>query len=175
MILPEYFEFSMPTKVIYGIGVLDNIAAAVQQLGKCRAILVTDKILVQAGPVEMVKKGFASGEIEMVCMFTDVPPNSDVKTVSQCAALAKKHKCDLIIALGGGSVIDTAKAANLLIVKGGQLADHLGAYLLGRNETLLPSIVIPTTAGTGSEVTTLVTGSASTLLSVSIQRYTSRS
>ncbi len=63
MILPEYFEFSMPTKVIYGIGALENIQAAVQQFGKRRAILVTDKILLQAGPVEMVKKGFASGQI----------------------------------------------------------------------------------------------------------------
>jgi len=151
--LPEYFEFSMPTKVIYGIGVLENIKAAVQQFGKRRAILVTDKILVKVGPVELVKKGFAPSQIKIVCTYTDVPPNSDVTTVSECAALAKKHKCDLVIALGGGSVIDTAKAANLLIVKSGKLADHLGAYLLGRDETLLPFIVIPTTAGTGSEVT----------------------
>ncbi len=151
--LPEYFEFSLPTKVIYGIGLLDNIRTAVQHLGAHRALLVTDRVLMKAGPVETVKKGFGSSRIQIVDVFADVPPNSDVKTVEACAAMAQKHECDLIIALGGGSVIDTGKVANLLIVKGGQLAEHQGAYLLDSNDRLLPFIVIPTTAGTGSEVT----------------------
>ncbi|MBW1898739.1 MAG: iron-containing alcohol dehydrogenase, partial [Deltaproteobacteria bacterium] len=62
-------------------------------------------------------------------------------------------KCDMLIAIGGGSVIDTAKVANLLLVKGGKVSDHMGAYLLDSNEKLHPAIFIPTTAGTGSEVT----------------------
>ncbi len=151
--LPEYFEFSLPTKLVYGIGILSNINDAVGRFGKRKAMLVTDEILVKAGPVDKVKKGFKGTDIKIVCIFDQVPPNSTIQTVQKCAELGTKHKCDMIIAVGGGSVIDTAKVANLIIKKGGTLEDHMGAYLLDRNEELLPSIVIPTTAGTGSEVT----------------------
>lgn len=151
--LPEYFEFTLPTKVIYGIGILSNIGNAVKPFGPRKAVLVTDKILVKAGPVDKVKKGFENTNIEIVCVYDDVPPNSTIKTVEACAELAKSHQCDMIIAIGGGSVIDTAKVANLLLVKGGKVADHMGAYLLDKNDVLLPAIFIPTTAGTGSEVT----------------------
>ncbi len=151
--LPEYFEFSLPTKLVYGIGILGNLGEALKPFGKRRAILVTDEILVKAGPVDKVKAGFKDTAIDIAYTFDKVPPNSTIKTVEKCAGLAKKHRCDMIIAIGGGSVIDTAKVANLLVVKGGKVADHMGAYLLDSNEELLPTIFIPTTAGTGSEVT----------------------
>ncbi|MGK0290106.1 MAG: alcohol dehydrogenase [bacterium] len=151
--LPEYFEFSLPTKVVYGIGILGNIAEIVKSFGKKRAILVTDEILAKVGPVDKVKDGFNGTNIEIVCTYDKVPPNSTITTVEECAALGKEHNCDLIIAIGGGSVMDTAKVANLLMIKGGELPDHMGAYLLESDEKLHPSILIPTTAGTGSEVT----------------------
>ena len=151
--LPEYFEFTLPTKVVYSAGILNNIDNAVKRFGKRRAILVTDGILVSAGPVDKVRKGFENTDIDIVCMYEDVPPNSTIRTVESCAALAKSHDCDMIVAIGGGSVIDTAKVANILLVKGGTVADHMGAYLLDINEELLPTIFVPTTAGTGSEVT----------------------
>ncbi len=151
--LPEYFEFSLPTKLVYGIGILGNLGEALKPFGKRRAILVTDEILVKAGPVDKVKAGFKDTDIDIAYTFDKVPPNSTIKTVEKCAGLAKKHKCDMVIAIGGGSVIDTAKVANILVVKGGKVADHMGAYLLESNEELLPTIFIPTTAGTGSEVT----------------------
>ena len=151
--LPEYFEFSLPTKLVYGIGILGNLGETLKPFGKRKAILVTDEILVKVGPVDRVKEGFKGSDIDIVCTFDKVPPNSTIKTVEKCAALAGKHQCDMLIAIGGGSVIDTAKVANLLMVKGGKVADHMGAYLLDSHETLLPAIFIPTTAGTGSEVT----------------------
>ncbi|MDJ0783039.1 MAG: iron-containing alcohol dehydrogenase [Desulfosarcinaceae bacterium] len=151
--LPEYFEFTLPTKLIYGIGILGNIADSVKAFGKRSAIVVTDEVLVNTGLVEKVTAGFAGSQIKIACTFDKVPPNSTIDTVEACAAMATEKKCDLFIAVGGGSVIDTAKVANLLVVKGGSLQDHMGAYLLDSSEHLLPSIVIPTTAGTGSEVT----------------------
>ncbi|MFH2092156.1 MAG: iron-containing alcohol dehydrogenase [Pseudomonadota bacterium] len=151
--LPDYFEFSLPTKLVYGVGILDSIEDAVARFGKKRALLVTDEILVKAGPVDRVKNGFKKTNIKIAAIFDTVPPNSTIKTVQDCAALGKKHKCDMLIAVGGGSVIDTAKVANLLMTKGGKVADHMGAYLLDVSDHLLPAIVIPTTAGTGSEVT----------------------
>ena len=151
--LPEYFEFSLPTKLVYGIGMVDNLGETVRPLGKRKAILVTDKILRETGLVDRVANGFASTSITIAATFDRVPPNSTIETVERCASLAIRKKCDLFIAVGGGSVIDTAKVANLLAVKGGHLHDHMGAYLLESSETLFPAIVIPTTAGTGSEVT----------------------
>jgi alcohol dehydrogenase len=151
--LPEYFEFSLPTKLVYGVGILGNIGESVQVFGNRKAILVTDEVLVKTGLVEKVKAGFKGSPIKIAGTFDKVPPNSTIDTVEKCAAMAKKKACDLFIAVGGGSVIDTAKVANILVVKGGKLQDHMGAYLLDSSEQLLPSIVIPTTAGTGSEVT----------------------
>lgn len=151
--LPDYFEFSLPTKLVYGVNILDSIEAAVAGFGNRKALLVTDKILLKAGPVDKVKAGFSKTGIRIAAVYDDVPPNSTIQTVEACAALGKKEKCDMVIAVGGGSVIDTAKVANLLMVKGGNVQDHMGAYLLDSTDSLLPAIVIPTTAGTGSEVT----------------------
>ncbi len=151
--LPEYFEFSLPVKLVYGPGITGNIEKAVAGFGKRRALLVTDAILAGAGPVEKVKNGFKNTDISIVSVFDDVPPNSTLQTVQECAALGNEDNCDMVIAVGGGSVIDTAKVANLLMVKGGKVEDHMGAYLLDSNEELFPSIIVPTTAGTGSEVT----------------------
>jgi alcohol dehydrogenase len=151
--LPDYFEFSLPTKLVYGIGILGSIEDTVARFGKRKALLVTDQILLNAGPVDKVKAGFKKTNIKITAIFDDVPPNSTINTVQDCAALGKKNKCDMIIAVGGGSVIDTAKVANLLMAKGGKVQDHMGAYLLESSDQLMPAIVIPTTAGTGSEVT----------------------
>ncbi len=106
--LPEYFEFTLPTKVVYGIGILGKISDAVTSLGKRKAMLVTDEILVKVGPVDKVKEGFKETGIKIACTFDKVPPNSTIKCVEACAKLAKKHQVDLIIAVGGGSVIDSA-------------------------------------------------------------------
>ena len=151
--LPDYFEFTLPTKLIYGVGILDSIENATAKFKERKALLVTDEVLVKAGPVAKVKKGFKKAGIKIAATFDKVPPNSTIKTVQECAALGNRKKCDMLIAVGGGSVIDTAKVANLLMTKKGKVQDHMGAYLLDSEDSLLPSIVIPTTAGTGSEVT----------------------
>lgn len=100
------------------------------------------------GVIESVREA----DIQVVGPFTDVPANSDVEVVKRCADMAAGHKVDGMIAIGGGSVIDTAKAANILLTHGGNLLeDYSGAQTIpGR---LKPLVAIPTTAGTGSEVT----------------------
>ena len=91
------------------------------------ALLVTDAGLVQAGLAERVKAGFSHTAIEIACVYDQVPPNSTIQTVEDCAALGREQGCDLIIGLGGGSVLDTAKVANILMVKGGRVQEHMGA------------------------------------------------
>ncbi|MBF0242562.1 MAG: iron-containing alcohol dehydrogenase [Desulfamplus sp.] len=151
--LPEYFEFCLPTKLIYGAGIIGNVQKNVARFGKKKALLVTDSILVEAGIVDKVKKGFQNTEIEIASIFDNVPPNSTLQTVQDCAQKGLADNCNMLIAVGGGSVIDTAKVANLLMKKGGEIQEHMGAYLLDINESLFDFIIIPTTAGTGSEVT----------------------
>ncbi len=152
--LPEFFEFYNPTKVVYGVGLALDFKAELDALGIGKYFLISDKVISGLGLVEKVREGLVAAGIEVTGEFLDVPPNSEIKTVKACTEQAKASGAEGLIAIGGGSVIDTAKAANILICKGGDLLeDHSGVHLL--TEPLLPLVVIPTTAGTGSEVTTI--------------------
>jgi alcohol dehydrogenase class IV len=153
MQLPDFFQFSLPTSVQYGIGLVRRLGETCAHLGPQRVFLVTDAILEQVGVVKRLEEGLKTSALQEVGRFSDVPPNSTLETVTRCAALIQETSATMIIGLGGGSVMDTAKVANLLACKGGALQDHMGAYLLDPEEKLLPMILIPTTSGTGSEVT----------------------
>lgn len=150
--LPAYFDFYLPTRVLYGIHVIDELDKSLTDYHGRRALLVTDKTLVALGIAQRVSEGMGRAGINVVSVFSEVPPDSTLQCVEHCATQGQAAQCDIVIALGGGSVMDTAKVANLLMVKGGEPVDHMGAYLLG-DTPLLPLLAIPTTAGTGSEVT----------------------
>ncbi|MBS0617891.1 MAG: iron-containing alcohol dehydrogenase, partial [Spirochaetes bacterium] len=149
--LPDYYQFSLPTKVRYGIGLASRLGEELAGFPGKKALLVTDKVIVAAGLAKKVIDGLKGSAISIAATYDNVPPNSELKVVTEAAELGVAHKCDMVIAIGGGSVLDSAKVINLLMVKGGPLAQHMGAQLL--KERLLPSVFIPTTSGTGSEVT----------------------
>lgn len=151
MALPDLFEFWVRPRILYGPGVVRELGFEADKVGGTRAVLVTDRVLRQAGLVEQATSGLAGGSVALAGIYDDVPPNSEVGAVERGAAFAREAGCDLLIALGGGSVIDTAKGMALLLTEGGSLLDHEGAGLI--NRPLVPLIAIPTTAGTGSEVT----------------------
>lgn len=148
--LPEFFAFQCPTRLIYGAGIVERLGDEVRRFGPRRALLVTDRVIGGLGIPARLQGGLGP-HIQVAATWDDVPPNSDLKTVEACAEAGRSAGCDMVVALGGGSVIDTAKVANLLLVKGGRVADHMGARLL--DHRLHPFLVVPTTAGTGSEVT----------------------
>ena len=150
--LPEFFEFYNPTKVVYGVGIASDFKAELDTLGVEKYFIVSDKVISDQGLVKKVVDGLTSAGITLTGEFLDVPPNSAIETVNACAAQAKSSGAQGLIAIGGGSAIDTAKAANILISEGGDLVeDYSGIHTLTR--PLNPLVVIPTTAGTGSEVT----------------------
>jgi alcohol dehydrogenase class IV len=151
MSLPDFFEFQVRPRVLYGPGVVREVGFEAHKIGGARAVIVTDKVLRQTGLVDRVVEGLAGSGVEMVGIFDEVPPNSEVQVVERGAALARQWACDVLIAVGGGSVIDTAKGMNIVLSEGGSILDYEGAGLL--NRPLRPLIAIPTTAGTGSEVT----------------------
>lgn len=151
MTLPQLFEFYVRPRILYGPRSVREVGFEANKLGGTRAVIVTDKVLHKAGLAQKVAAGLAGSGVTLVGIFDDVPPNSEVRVVEQGAVYAREAGCDLLIALGGGSVIDTAKGMNVLLTEGGSLLDYEGAGLLTR--PLNPLIAIPTTAGTGSEVT----------------------
>ncbi len=149
--LPEFFEFYNPTKVVYGIGLARDFQAELDGLGVKKLFIVSDRIIQDLGLVTKVTEGLKAAKVDVAGVFLDVPPNAELKAVKACFEQAKASQADGILAIGGGSVIDAAKAANILVCEGGDLLeDFSGAHTLTR--PLKPLIVIPTTTGTGSEV-----------------------
>ncbi|MEM7182365.1 MAG: iron-containing alcohol dehydrogenase [Spirochaetota bacterium] len=149
--IPEYFAFTLPTKMIYNSGFVERIASELNRFGKRKALVVTDATIEKAGLLAKLQSGMQGGSVAITAIFKDVPQNSELKTVTAATELAKGTGCNFIIALGGGSVLDTAKVVNILLSKGGGIREHIGAQLI--QDRLYPMVFIPTTAGTGSEVT----------------------
>jgi alcohol dehydrogenase len=144
----EFFEFQSPTRVLHKAGLVADLGHEVGRLGT-RALIVTDEGVASAGLLDRVRAGLQG--VNVVGTFTDVPANSSIAVVERATAYARKCAADLLVAVGGGSPIDTAKAMRILLTEGGTLYDYQGYNVLER--PLLPMIAIPTTAGTGSEVT----------------------
>lgn len=150
--IPSYYEFSNPVKVIAGKVAVDNVAYELDQLGAGRPIIITDKGVVAAGLLQIVVDGFAGNDVTIGAIFEDTPPDSSNLVVNEVAALFREAGCDSIVAVGGGSAMDTAKAVNILVSEGGDdLLHYQGAEII--QKPLKPFIAVPTTAGTGSEVT----------------------
>ena len=143
------FVYFGPTKIIFGSGSsTSELESEMSALGCSRAVVVTDQGIIKAGLSEKIIKTL--GE-KCVGIFSDVPQDTGIDVVNRGAAFARGKGADIVISIGGGSVIDTAKCICILLTEGGSLANYEGIQLLTRPQT--PHIVIPTTAGTGSEVT----------------------
>jgi alcohol dehydrogenase class IV len=155
----DFYQFSAPTRVIAGRELLDSVGFEFAKEGARRVLLVTDAGIRATGLVERVVAGVSDGGLEVAAIFDAVPQDSDSAVVAAIAELARETGADSFLALGGGSVIDSAKVANVLFTHGGEARDWEGYYGLpradegaGRALELAPLAAIPTTAGTGSEV-----------------------
>ncbi len=143
------FVYFGPTKVIFGNGSsAQEVESEMSALGCSRAVVVTDPGIIQAGLLEKITASLGG---KCVGVYSDIPQDTGIEVVDRAAAFAKEKGADMVISVGGGSVIDTAKGLCILLTEGGSLRDFEGIQLLTRPQT--PHIVIPTTAGTGSEVT----------------------
>jgi alcohol dehydrogenase len=142
------FIFRFPTKIIFGPGTAKEVGLEVEELKRIRALIVTDMDLVQTNLVQMVQKALGT---KCVGIFSEVIPDTGLHIINAGAEYGRKLKVDVLVSVGGGSVIDTAKGMAICLTKGGRLEDYSGFNIL--NGPITPHIVIPTTAGTGSEVT----------------------
>jgi alcohol dehydrogenase len=147
---PSLSTFSVPTRIVFGEGASAEAGRELASLGARRVLVVSDQGLVRAGIVQPICGSLeASGLVHAA--FTDVEANPSVETVERALAAYQSHDCDAILAVGGGSPMDTAKAVGILATNGGDIRDYEG---LGKVRNPLPPLVaVPTTVGTGSEVT----------------------
>jgi len=151
MVLPDYYEFCCRVKIVAGHAALEKIPDMLDGRGAKKPLIITDKGVAGAGLTDIVSR--ALGDHAQSCLLADnVPPDSDLKVVNQIAALYRDNACDAIIAVGGGSVMDTAKGVNIVVSENAtDLMAFSGVGALKR--PLKPLFAVPTTAGTGSEVT----------------------
>ena len=149
-----YYEFFCPVKVIAGHAALEHVPFELDILGAKRPMVITDKGVRGVGLLSHVEAAFAAAGAQIAAIFDDVPPDSSLQTVRAAAQAYRDAGCDALIAIGGGSVIDTSKAVNILVSEGGDdLLAYSGAHVLKR--PLKPLFVVPTTSGTGSETTAI--------------------
>jgi len=142
-------EFQMATKVLSGIGIINEVGEETKKLGKEKVLVVTDKGIKEAGLLENIIAGLNHSGINYV-VFDEVEPNATIEVVESGSRIQKEEKCDLLLGIGGGSSMDTAKAIGVLATNPGPLRDYEGPEKYSLPP--LPMIAVPTTAGTGSEV-----------------------
>lgn len=143
-------KFHLATRVISGEGCIREIPQEAARITSDKVMIVTDNGLIKAGMIDRITAVLSEKGIEPL-VFGEVQPNPDVKIAARCAQIINDEKVGLVIAVGGGSSIDTAKAACMLATNGGDLRDYVGFERFRNNP--VPLFAVPTTAGTGSEVT----------------------
>lgn len=142
------FDFHPLTRVVFGPGTLPRLGELTRELGGRRVLLVTDPGLNAAGHPRRAAESLVSAGCEPF-LFDGVEENPTTRHVGIALAFARKHDIDFIVAIGGGSSMDCAKGVNFLLTNGGRMRDYKGFGLA--RKPMLPSIGVPTTAGTGSE------------------------
>jgi alcohol dehydrogenase class IV len=143
------WRFFSAGEVIFGRGVVRHVGASVRQLGAERVLLITDPGLVSVGLHEPVEQSLTSAGV-VFDRWDGSGAKPSVKAVADCVATASGAGYDALVALGGGSNIDLAKAAAVVLRYGGAAADYFGEHQVPG--LIVPLVAVSTTAGTGSEV-----------------------
>lgn len=147
------FSFRTTPEIVFGAGTLSQAPTIVARYGR-RCLLVTGKhSLSRSGQLQNLEESLAKQGCASIHCVVDGEP--DLAIADACARLARENHCDVVLAVGGGSVIDAAKAAGALATHDGEALDYIEAVGRGRtiDKPTLPLIAVPTTAGSGSEVT----------------------
>ena len=155
MMLTQLFASSNPVslpgsrvKILFGAGSIDRLGELCKSLGGKRILLVTDPGIEAAGYPERAIRSIYQADL-VVKLFDEADENPTTETVNKALRAARPFDANLIVGLGGGSSMDTAKGVNFLLTNGGAIADYHGNTKA--TMPMLPMIAVPTTAGTGSE------------------------
>ena len=142
------FDHEPRTRLVCGHRTLARAGELARELGGQRALLVTDPGLVAAGHADRTRAALTTAGLD-VAVYDGVRENPTTLDVSRAVEAARAHQTDILVGLGGGSAMDTAKGCNFIFTNGGEMRDYWGRGKATR--PMLPLIAIPTTAGTGSE------------------------
>ena len=141
-------EFIVPGQMITGAGALEMARDTLGQLGK-KAMIVTDKVMMELGNCAKVEKVLKSQKVEYT-IYSEIAGEPTDVMIEKGLTQYKEEGCDFLVALGGGSPIDSMKAIGSLVKNGGKISDYMGKVI---DVEMPPMVAIPTTAGTGSEAT----------------------
>jgi len=144
------FVFEVPNKVIFGCGVSEQVVEWAERLNGRSIMVVCDPGVKVAGIADPLLRNLTD-VFGSISTFNEVTPDPDIALVERMTEFARAKKTDLLIAIGGGSAIDATKAVRVLLSEGGVITDYEGMDKI--TKTTVPMIAIPTTSGTGSEVT----------------------
>ncbi len=142
------FDHLPTTRLIFGNGSLSQLGQLTKELGGKRALIVSDPGIMKAGYVEKAVSWFREVDVAAE-VYGEVRENPSTDDVTRCVEVARAFRADILIGLGGGSSMDTAKGCNFILTNGGRMQDYWGTGKAKKD--MLPLIAIPTTAGTGSE------------------------
>ncbi|WP_019155965.1 iron-containing alcohol dehydrogenase [Robertmurraya massiliosenegalensis] len=154
--------FRAPEAVFYGRDSMKKVGAEAALRGK-KALIISDQIMNQLGYVSECISNLQSQGVQSE-VYLGVASEPTDQYVEEGLVIFQTESCDLIISLGGGSCIDTAKAIAVLATNGGYIGDYMGGKKIAQHQAI-PHIAIPTTAGTGSEATdvTVITNTSSSV------------
>ena len=144
------FSFKIPQEIVFGLGSLKKLPGILKDNHIDNALLVSDHGLESIGVVKKITDILDEGGVQYTT-YLDVIPNPTISVVEEATALYQKNNCKSIIALGGGGPMDVSKAVGVLVQFGGSIKDYVGVG--NAPGPIVPMLAIPTTAGTGSEVT----------------------
>ena len=147
------FIFKMPAKVRFGEGIHKQLGTILKdEMGFSKVFVATDKGIVATGIIDKVKEGLDKGGIAYE-IYDELIPDPTIEVVDEAADVLRQSGADVVLAVGGGSPIDTAKAMCMLQTHEGSVRDYLFGGSKQVTRETMPLVCIPTTAGTGSEMT----------------------
>jgi alcohol dehydrogenase class IV len=150
MLSIKNFEFRTPQRILYGLGCYKKIAELIKEMNAENILLVTGKKVIEMNYMKEIINSIKNMNINIE-IFNEIPKEPEMNFVYNGLKIYEENDCELILAIGGGSIIDTAKGIALLATNGGSLRDYEGLEKIPKPQA--PLIAVPTTAGTGSEVT----------------------
>lgn len=150
MLTLSSFRYEIPTAIEFGRGAVKDLSRYVKELGGNKVLIVGDPGVLQAGIVGRVEEPLEKDGIPYMT-FTDVGVEASIESVDRGVKMAKQSGCDLVVGVGGGSALDTAKSIGIMLKHEGNIRDYIGLDKVPGPGTAV--IAIPTTAGTGSEMT----------------------
>jgi alcohol dehydrogenase class IV len=145
--------FQIPTQILFGVGALERVVEQVRIEDRPKVLIATDQGVKKAGLLDMLTAVLETGGVPFA-LFDEAEPNPNVEMVEKATNLFRREACSSVVGLGGGSSMDVAKAAAVMATNPGSIRDYEGIGKIGQKPA--PIIAIPTTAGTGAEVTPFI-------------------